>query len=177
MTGEERRREIIKTMRELKEPVSGATLARKYKVSRQVIVQDIALLRAMHYGVVSTARGYQLKDGDDRAQGRSKDDSFRRVFHVSHTDAQIEEELNTIVDNGGKVLDVFVEHAVYGPIRADLKVSCRRHVQDFLEDIQSGKSSPLKNLTSGIHFHTVAADSEETLDIIEGELKKRGYLL
>lgn len=177
MTGVERRREIIKTMRELKEPVSGATLARKYKVSRQVIVQDIALLRAVHYDIVSTARGYQLA-GERELPGRpALQDGPSRVFHVSHTDAQIEEELNTIVDNGGKVLDVFVDHEVYGSIRAELKVSCRRHVQDFLEDIQSGKSSPLKNLTSGVHYHTVEGDSEETLDIIENELKKKGYLL
>lgn len=177
MTGVERRREIIKTMRELKEPVSGATLARKCKVSRQVIVQDIALLRAVHYDIVSTARGYQLVGEREQPEPLILEDGLRRVFHVSHTDDQIEDELNTIVDNGGKVLDVFVEHAVYGSIRADLKVSCRRHVQDFLGDIQSGKSSPLKNLTSGIHYHTVEGDSKETLDIIENELKKKGYLL
>lgn len=177
MTGEERRMGILNTIRESNAPISGAALAKKYQVSRQVIVQDIALLRAMHYNVYSTPRGYYLTAENPSSAEQNPENTCYRVFHVSHTDAQIEDELNTIVDNGGEVLDVFVEHEVYGSIRAELKVRCRRHVRNFLEDISSGKSSPLKNLTSGIHYHTVQGDSKETLDIIEQELKKKGYLL
>ena len=99
------------------------------------------------------------------------------MFKVRHTDQQIEDELNLIVDNGGIVLDVFVDHEVYGKIRADLNVSSRRKVAEFLQEIHAGKSSPLKNITSGIHFHTVRADSEETLEHIRQELEARGYLM
>ena len=48
---------------------------------------------------------------------------------------------------------------------------------EFLEDIRSGKSSPLKNITSNYHYHTVEADSEETLDLIEQVLKEKDYLV
>lgn len=178
MTGEERRSDLIKTIGESKVPVSGAALAARYQVSRQVIVQDIALLRASHYKIDSTPRGYRLAALPQTPVNAAKADSpASRVFHVSHDDSQIEDELNTIVDNGGSVLDVFVEHQVYGSIRGDLSVKCRRHVREFMESIRSGQSSPLKNLTSGVHYHTVEADSEDTLDLIEAELAKKGYLI
>lgn len=186
MTGEERRDALIHTMKEAKTPLSGTALARQFEVSRQVIVQDIALLRAAHYEIYSTPRGYMLMPsqktnnkstvtGQDKPA--QKPENVRRVFHVSHTDEQIEEELNIFVDMGGRVIDVTVEHEVYGAIRADLPISCRRQVQEFMEEIRSGKSRPLKNLTSGVHYHTVEADSDKTLDYIEEELKKKGFLV
>lgn len=179
MTGEERRNEVLNTIREAKKPISGAALAKKYQVSRQVIVQDIALLRAAGYEVHSTPRGYQIVNAYQQESvnpQHAPDTTVCRIFHVSHTDEQMEDELNTIVDMGGKVRDVFVNHEVYGSIRADLPIHCRRHVQEFMEGIRSGKSRPLKNLTSGVHYHTVEADSEDTLNLVEQELKKKGYL-
>ena len=178
MTGEERRNELLKTIREAEKPISGAALARKYQVSRQVIVQDIALLRAAHHAIYSTPRGYQIAASYQLPEENNQANAaVYRVFHVSHTDEQIEEELNIIVDMGGRVVDVFVEHEVYGSIRAELPIRCRRHVQEFMESIQNGQSSPLKNLTSGVHYHTVEADSAKTMDLIEKELGKKGYLI
>lgn len=178
MTGEERRSEIINTMRQTKTPISGSALARKFQVSRQVIVQDIALLRASNVEIDSTSRGYRLAETDSKPEMRERTETaVRRVFQVCHTDEQIEDELNTIVDMGGKALDVFVDHNVYGAIRADLSIFCRRHVREFVENISAGTSVPLKNLTSGVHYHTVEADSEEILDLIEKELDKKGYLM
>lgn len=183
MTGEERRQSIIKNIREAKAPISGTALARLHQVSRQVIVQDIAILRASDYEIYSTPRGYVLSSTMQQDQRTvispmMQDNLYKRVYKVSHTDAQIEDELNTFVDLGGKVVDVFIEHEVYGSIKADLPMHCRRHVQEFVEGIRTGKSSPLKNLSSGeVHFHTVVADSEETLDIIEQALREKGYLM
>ena len=166
MTGKERRREILNTIRGTKIPISGTELAKKYNVSRQVIVQDIALLRAENYEIYSTTKGYIL-------QGTHV---FRRVLSVVHSDEQIEDELNSIVDLGGTVADVFVKHEVYGNLHAELNINSRRKVKEFLEKIKNGASTPLKNLTFGKHFHTIEADSEETLDLIEKELKEKGYL-
>ena len=186
MTGEERRNGLLNTILEADAPISGAALARKYQVSRQVIVQDMALLRAAHHEVYATPKGYVIlqsrKDDEKKetsiSQEQKQQGSFIREYRVAHTDEQIEDELNTIVDMGGKVLDVTIKHEVYGTIRADLPIHCRRHVQEFLEEIRSGKSKPLKNLTSGaIHYHNVEADSEETLDLIEQQLKKKGYMV
>ena len=185
MTGEERRNGLLNTIREADAPLSGAALAKKYQVSRQVIVQDMALLRAAHHEIYATPKGYvilqsQLDDISEKKMEARIDQkaSVSREYRVSHSDEEIEDELNTIVDMGGKVIDVIIRHEVYGTIRADLPMQCRRHVQAFVEEIKTGKSKPLKNLTSGgIHYHTVEADSEETLDLIEQELKKKGYLV
>lgn len=167
MTGQERRDAMIEIIQNSEKPVSGTALAKQFAVSRQVIVQDIALIRAAGYEVLSTHRGYLL----------GQKNSVTRIFKVSHTDEEIADELNLIVDLGGKVLDVQINHKVYGRMKADLGIHSRKQVQDFIEEIRSGKSSPLKNITSNYHYHNVEADSEEVLDLIGKELNKRGYLV
>ena len=167
MTGTQRREEIVNTIRSSMVPVSGKELAARFDVSRQVIVQDIALIRAAGYDIISTNRGYIL-NAPSQAE---------RVFKVNHTDEQLEDELCSIVDLGGKIINVMVNHRVYGRMEAPLGITSRRKVKEFLEDIQSGKSSPLKNITSNSHYHRVEADSEETLDLIEDMLRQKGYLV
>ena len=165
--GDIRREKIIEIMSNQKEPVSGSDLAKKFSVSRQVIVQDIALIRAAGYEIISTNRGYIL----------NQPKTVCRIFKVQHTDEQLEEEMNTIVDLGGCVDNVMIHHRVYGKMEAELALSSRRKVGAFMEDIRSGKSSPLKNITSNYHYHKVSADSEETLDLIEQELREKGFLV
>ena len=151
------------------EPMSGTALAARLGVSRQVIVQDIALLRAVDKNIISTNKGYMYFAPD---MGK-----FKRTFSVCHTDGDMRDELICIVDNGGKVLDVVVEHGVYGTITADLQIATRRDVNEFMDRIGTETSKPLNILTDGRHYHTVEADSERTLDIIEKELKQTGYLI
>ena len=167
MSGSERRTEIIEQIQKSPAPVSGKNLAETYGVSRQVIVQDIALLRAAGYDVIATNRGYIL----------NAPSKVSRVLKVCHSDECLEEELCTVVDMGGCVENVMVNHRVYGHMEANIMIRSRRNVAEFLEDIRSGKSSPLKNITSNYHYHTVSADSEHTLDLIEEDLKKRGFLV
>ncbi len=167
MDGETRRKEILNYIAQSTSPVSGTALAQKFEVSRQVIVQDIALLRATDHEILSTHRGYILQNPQ----------STVRVIHVCHTDEQMEEELNTVVDFGGTVVDVFIRHQVYGELRASLQISSRLKVRKFLEEIREGKSSPLKDLTSGQHYHTISADSDQTLDAIEKALSETGILV
>ena len=167
LTGTQRRKKILALMRQTSHPLSGGALGRETGVSRQVVVQDIALMRAAGADIVSTNRGYLLVEGD----------LCRRVFKVNHTDEQIEDELCTIVDLGGSVEDVFVWHKVYGKIQGDLRIDSRRRVEEFMEGIRSGKSSPLKNVTSGYHYHTVEARSPEVLDEIQNMLREKGYLI
>lgn len=167
MTGSERRTDIVRQIQQTQTPVPAKRLAALYSVSRQVIVQDIALIRAAGYDIISTNRGYILT-GQQRVS---------RVFKVEHTDEQLSEELCAIVDLGGTVENVMVNHRVYGHLEAALHISSRRQVTEFLNDIRSGKSSPLKNITSNYHYHKVTADSEETLDLIEEDLRRRGFLV
>lgn len=168
MDGEERRREIADCIMESSRPVSGMKLAKSFCVSRQVIVQDIALLRASGYDIISTNRGYICRGNRPAAV---------RVLKMCHTDADIRKEMNMIVDMGGTVEDVFIRHKVYGELRAPLHISSRLKVEKFIDDIQSGKSSPLKNVTSDYHYHTISAENEEILDFIEQTLKKEGICI
>ena len=167
MTGSERRTAIINQIKTSAVPVAGKALAAQYEVSRQVIVQDIALIRAAGHDIISTNRGYILNESQSAA----------RTFKVKHTDDQVEEELFTIVDLGGSVKNVMVNHKVYGHMEAPLNITSRRRAAEFMDDIKSGKSTPLKNITSDYHYHVVEADSEKTLDMIEDALRKKGFLL
>ncbi|MBS4882404.1 transcription repressor NadR [uncultured Peptoniphilus sp.] len=161
-----RREELLKTLYEKQKPMSGESLAEKFDVTRQVIVQDIAILRASGKDIVSTNRGYYLNE--ERTQ---------KVFKVKHSDRDINKELNAIVDLGGRVKDVIVHHKVYGEIKKDLNCSSRRDVKIFIEKMKEEKSKPLDVLTGGVHYHTVLADNEEVIEEIEVVLKELGFLI
>lgn len=166
MHGAQRRKKIIDMMRGSDAPLSGGALGKATGVSRQVVVQDIALLRTEGYPILATARGYILE----------RPRQALRRFKVYHTNEQTEQELSTIVDLGGCVEDVMVNHRIYGKISAPLQIKNRRDVQRFMEGLRTGKSSPLLNVTSGYHFHNVSADSEEILDEIEAALREQKFL-
>ena len=157
---------ILQTLKSSGEPISGSNFAKQFGVSRQIIVQDIAVLRAEGNDIFSTNHGYMITEFY-RAS---------RVFKVQHTNEEIEQELNLIVDLGGKVKDVFVYHRAYGELRVDLNLTSRADIQRYLEKIRTGKSTPLMNITSGYHYHTVLAPNETILDAIQDQLKKIGFL-
>lgn len=165
-SGNERRRMILRILREADEPLSGQNLGKAAQVSRQVVVHDIALLRTEGFPIVSTNRGYVM----------SLPHRQMRVLKCHHTVDETEDELMTIVDLGGEAVDVVVNHRVYGKMSAMLNIASRRDVKHYIDDIRSGKSSPLMMVTSGYHFHHIAADSEDVLDEIENALREKGYL-
>ena len=99
-----------------------------------------------------------------------------RRFKVHHGEAQTIDELETIVDLGGTVEDVMVNHRVYGKVTASLGLKSRRDIARFDEDMRTGRSSLLMTVTSGYHFHLVSAESEDALDDIEKALADKGYL-
>ena len=168
MEGNKRRENIIKILNQRSEPISGGELSKLLGVSRQVIVQDIALLRASDINILSTTKGYLLYPSDYPR--------VKRTIKVKHTTEQIEDELCTIVDNGGKVLDVFVIHEIYGEIATELVIRNRQDVYDFVKKVKEKQIVPLKELTAGVHLHTIEADSEKTLDRIENALREKKYL-
>lgn len=170
MEGEQRRERLIEILtRNWQEPISGTELAKQLGVSRQVIVQDIALLRAVNKNILSTTKGYLLYYQDKQ--------KVNRCFMVKHATNEIEDELCTIVDLGGKILDVIVMHDIYGEIRTDLIIGSRKDVYDFVKKVEERKMVPLKDLTDGAHLHTVEADNELILDKIEASLLEKGYLI
>ncbi len=162
----ERRKEIVTLLMSEREAISGGALAEHFHISRQIIVQDISVLKSLGYEIISTHNGYVLQ----------KSPLLERVFKVKHTTEQTEDELNCIVDLGGIVVDVFVWHKVYGKISASLNIFSRHHIKQFIEGVRTGKSTELMNITGGYHYHTIRADSEEILDKIAITLNQKGYI-
>lgn len=168
MNGAERRVRILELLQAAKTPLSGSALAKELGVSRQIIVQDMALLRSSsEVEILSTYQGYLI---------RKEENQHRRVFKVRHNAERTEEELQKIVDLGGRVEDVFVYHRVYGVVRGQLGISSRRDIQDFMRRLTESRSAPLMLITDDFHYHTVTADTEEILDQIQDRLKKMDFL-
>lgn len=165
MNGEERRTKLINILSDSDIPVSGSALSQRLSVARQVIVQDVALLRANGYEIFSTSRGYVLLSKNEHS----------RIFKLIHSDDDAEQELSLIVDLGGRIKDVFVYHKAYGIVKADMNIRTHKDIDEYMRNINSGKSTLLKNVTSGYHYHTVTADDRQTLDEIEKRLREKGF--
>ena len=167
MHAEERRETILKLLRQSAQPVSASTLAGQLSVSRQIIVGDIALLRAGGADILATPRGYCLQNA--AAAGLT-----RRVA-VRHDEAGMEAELNTMVDNGCTVVDVIVEHPLYGQLTGPLQISNRYEVSQFIERCK--KAEPLSSLTDGIHLHTLSCPDEAAFERTKSALRAQRVLL
>lgn len=166
MKANERRKAIVNLLLSEQEALSGSTLSERFGVSRQIIVQDITVLKGSGYDILSTHNGYIMQ----------KTPLKERVLKLHHTTEQTEDELSLIVGLGGTVVDVFVWHKVYGKMEAKLNIFSSLQVKQFIEGVRTGKSSELMNITGGYHYHTIRAESEEILDRIENVLKERGYI-
>ena len=171
MTGEKRREAILQRLQEQGSPLSGTALAQQFGVSRQIIVQDIALMRAENHPILATNKGYLIRKTPNHGQ-RPK-----RVFCVSHETSQVLDEFFTVLELGGVILDVAVEHELYGQIRVDLIIENRQDAEDFVRRMDRCQDNPLKTLTGDSHYHTVAAPTEKLLDLIEQALQEKGYLV
>jgi uncharacterized protein len=168
-SGEARRQRIVEWMRAHDTPVLGGELANRFHVSRQCLVQDMAILRAGGEEILATPRGYRLP--------RAKEQTHRAVIACRHAPERTKEELELLVDHGVKILDVIVEHPVYGELRGSLMLESRTDVHDFLERVAATKATLLSSLTKGVHLHTVEASRPEMIARAKAELRARGILL
>lgn len=164
LNGNERRKRIVEMLLSAKEPLSGTTLSKALNVSRQVIVQDMALLRASDKNILSTNRGYMI------FSSLLSYNTHRRCIKVTHDDSKIRHEMEIIVQCGGKMLDTIVEHEIYGQISVDLVIESMEDIDKFLAKKPEQKT--LLSLTGGVHYHTIEAESEEALNMIEQKLLK-----
>lgn len=170
MTTEERRAEVLRRLQEASQPLTGTRLSRELGVSRQIIVGDVSILRAEGQQIFATPRGYIMP--------KQEIGGFRKATLVcQHRAEDMEAELNAIVDNGGTVLDVIVEHPVYGPIKSDLLLESRRDIRNFLTKMKKCQANPLLVVTGGIHIHTVQVPDGEALQAIKDELVSLGILV
>ena len=166
MKVENRRKAIINLLLAEKGPIAGGELSKKFGVSRQIIVQDIAMLRARGFDITPTHNGYVIRSSP----------LVERVFKLRHHSIQTEDELSVIISFGATVADVYIWHDVYGKVSANLSISTPADIKKFIEGLQNGESAELMNITGGYHYHTVRAETEDILDQVEAALKARGYL-
>ena len=170
MNAKQRREEVLRILNNTKGPISATKLAQQFDVSRQIIVGDIALLRAAGEQVTATPRGYVMAVP-------SKAFAFHgSVACVHDTTERMQEELNIMVDNGCTVIDVIVEHPVYGQITGALNLSSRYDVSVFIDKVLHEEVQPLSKLTGGVHIHTLSCDGQETYDRTCRQLKEAGLL-
>lgn len=166
MNASERREFIRKALEESDAPVSAGAFAQKLGVSRQVIVGDVALLRAANAPISATPRGYVIR----------RQTGLLRTVACRHGREEIARELYAAVDNGCGVLDVIVEHPVYGQISGELHIFSRFDVDDFIKRLDASRSLPLCDLTGGVHLHTLLCPSEEAYRRVLAKLDEENIL-
>lgn len=168
MNSVERREDIVLVLTNSDKALKGTQLAQKYGVTRQIIVKDIAILRANGKDIIATPEGYIIGKQDDR---------IKRIIAVSHNDSGLSEELNIVIKYGGIVEDVIVEHPLYGEIKGMLMIKNLNDLEKFLDRYKKQDAKLLSLLTNGVHIHTISADTEENMNLILNELRDKGYLI
>lgn len=169
----DRCKEILKKLKEATEPVTASKLADMMSVSRQVIVGDVSLMRASGYEIVATSRGYIINDSQ-----KAPDFPFTGIIACKHTNKQMKDELYTIVDFGATVIDVSIEHAVYGELSGKLDLASRYDVDQFIKVVNEEKNStPISVLTGGIHLHRIGCRSSEMFERIKKSLTEQGIAI
>ncbi|MDU4961011.1 MAG: transcription repressor NadR [Sporomusaceae bacterium] len=170
MDAKTRRKQLVEALRKAAAPVTGSALAQQLGVSRQVIVGDIAILRAAGVAVYATPQGYLLPVEQPAAVKTA-------TIACQHGRDKLGDELAIIIDNGGKVLDVIVEHPLYGELKANLMLASRRDLAEFLRQMDDSGAEPLLVVTGGVHLHTIEVPSPAALARIKQELEGQGILL
>lgn len=168
MNYQERRAEIVRMLGECDECISASELAERFGVTRQVIVSDVALLRANGQRILATRRGYRMEQTPDEGELRS--------VLCRHRSDQVLDEFYAVVDNGGSVANVIVEHPIYGQLCADLNIASRYDAQEFVRRQQSANASQLCDLTGGLHIHMLRVPNEAVYQRIVAELDRLGIL-
>jgi uncharacterized protein len=164
-----RRRQIVAWLRERGVPVAGGEIAKHFRVSRQCLVQDVAILRASGEEILATPTGYRLPYDSNRAH--------RAILACKHPPERTEEELQILLDHGVRILDVIVEHPIYGELKGSLMLESRADLQDFLAHVRASHAALLSSLTGGVHLHTVEASRPEMISRAKAQLRARGFLL
>lgn len=171
LTGDERRDYILERLKNSGEPLTGQILSEETNVSRQIIVQDISILKAKNMPILATSQGYIYVHKNDSTY------PFKRIIACKHFPEQTRDELFLLVDHGIFVRNVIVEHPIYGELTASLMLKSRVDVYEFLDKMEKAGASYLSDLTEGVHLHTLEAATEKQLSEAIKALESAGLLL
>lgn len=169
MNQTERRSRILDILRDADISISASKLAAEFGVTRQIIVSDIAILRANGHKIIATQRGYVIE--------KSEDDSIVESIVCRHSTEDTLQEFYIIIDNGGCIDNVIVEHPIYGQISADLNIRSRYDADEFVRIAKATNATQLCDLTGGLHIHMIRVpDKDAYVRIIKG-LEQAGILV
>ena len=168
MSSIKRIEEIMKMLIESNRAIKGTEFASLFNVTRQIIVKDVAILRAEGKNIIATPDGYIYNRYSNKV---------KTIIAVNHDSNDTISELEIVVKYGGIIEDVIIEHPLYGEIRGNLMIKNLNDLNKFEKEFKNKSVKPLSNLTNGIHLHTIAADTEEDIEAIKIELKEKGFLL
>jgi transcriptional regulator of NAD metabolism len=168
MNSIERRECISRLLLESGEPLKGSLIAQKYSVTRQVIVRDIAILRAKGKNIIATPDGYIINENQNKAKA---------IIAVTHSEEEMFNELSIVIKYGGTVEDVIVEHPLYGEIKGMLMIKNYNELNKFIMKYKEQRAKLLSALTNGVHLHTIAAENENDINLIISELKKYNFIV
>jgi len=166
MTGSQRRDQIRALLSTNEQAISATTFAKKFAVSRQTIVGDISLLRANGVNIIATLHGYEL---DQVGQPTA-------IIVCRHSPSDTVNELKLIVNAGGIVKNVEIEHPLYGRLSGELEIRTVGDVNLFIGRLQNQHGHLLSELTDGIHTHTIAYQTLDQLKKIKEALRKADFL-
>ena len=168
MNSIDRRDNIIKLLLESNEPLKGSVIAKKYSVTRQVIVKDIAILRAKGKNIIATPDGYIINKNENKVKA---------IIAVTHTEEEMFDEMSIVIKYGGIIEDVIVEHPLYGEITGMLMIKNYNELNKFIQKYKEQRAKLLSVLTNGVHLHTIAAENEEDINLIISELRKCNFIV
>jgi len=168
MNSIDRRENIIKLLLESNEPIKGSVIAKKYSVTRQVIVKDIAILRAKGKNIIATPDGYMINKNENKVKA---------IIAVTHNEEEMFNEMSIVIKYGGTIEDVIVEHPLYGQMAGMLMIKNYNELNKFVEKYQEQRARLLSVLTNGVHLHTISAENEHDINLIISELKKRNFIV
>jgi transcriptional regulator of NAD metabolism len=168
MNSIERRDNIINLLLESNEPIKGNVIAKKYSVTRQVIVKDIAILRAKGKSIIATPDGYIINKNENKVKA---------IIAVIHNEEEMFDEMSIVIKYGGTIEDVIVEHPLYGEITAMLMIKNYNELNKFVQKYQEQRARLLSVLTNGVHLHTISAENEDDINLIISELKKCNFIV
>lgn len=168
MDSKKRREDILIKLIESNTPIKGTEFANFYNVTRQIIVKDIAILRAKGNKIIATPDGYIISSDDNR---------IKSIIAVCHDEDKMKEELEIIIKYGGIIEDVIVDHPLYGEIKGNLMIKNLNDSNNFIINYKNNKAKLLAILTNGIHIHTISTDDEKNMTLIKRELKEKGFII
>ncbi len=163
-----RRENIIKLLLESNEPIKGSVIAKKYSVTRQVIVKDIAILRAKGKNIIATPDGYMINKNENKVKA---------IIAVTHNEEEMFNEMSIVIKYGGTIEDVIVEHPLYGQMAGMLMIKNYNELNKFVEKYEEQRARLLSVLTNGVHLHTISAENEQDINLIISELKKCNFIV